>query len=372
MKRLMLTILTLALLMTAPNKGLADELPLNLGPQELVQANGVDIQVPGYSVPSFADWNNDNLNDLVIGEGGGYGDAKVRVYLNVGTELHPQFADFFYAQTYGWDLTVPASGCMGCFPRLVQWNSEVDNRKDLLVGRADGTITIFTNIATDSNAVFDEGKLVWAGTDQVTIDVGARATPSLVDWDNDGKQDLVVGSIDGSIRVFINCSCSAQGIPTFNYSEPTGLFVQEDGANLVVPGGRSSPVILDLDHDGKKDLLTGNTEGQLLFYKNVGTDANPTFSGYSLIESAGTAIDLPDAPRSRPFVGYWTGDGHFGPIDGYPDVLIGAGDGKIHLHRGIPMRGDLDLDGDVDFEDFAVFADHWYQPNSRSQSQSGE
>jgi len=40
--------------------------PINFGPEEIIKANGGDIKVPGYSVPSFVDWNNDGLRDLVI------------------------------------------------------------------------------------------------------------------------------------------------------------------------------------------------------------------------------------------------------------------------------------------------------------------
>lgn len=332
---------------------------LNLGPEELVQADGNDIQVPGYSVPSFVDWNNDNLKDLVIGEGGGFGDAKVRVYLNVGTESEPKFSDYFYVQSNGSDLTCPASGCLGCFPRVYYWDA--DDRKDLLVGQADGTVKIFLNIGTDSDPVFDAGQLIKVGSDGENLDVEARATPTLLDWNNDDMTDLVVGAIDGRIHIYLNCGCSGGVPPTFYYTNPTGIFAQEDGSDLVVPSKRSSPVIIDLDGDGNKDLLTGNTDGQLLFYRNVGTDAKPSFSGYSLVESSGVPIDLPGSPRSRPFVCYWTGDGHFGPIDAYPDVLIGAGDGKVHLYRGIPEIGDMDGNGNVDIADLALFADYWSQ-----------
>jgi len=146
--------------------------------------------------------------------------------------------------------------------------------------------------------------------------------------------------LDGRIHIFLNCGCSGGIPPSFNYSSPSGIFAQEDSSDLVVPSNRSSPVILDVDGDGKKDLLSGNTEGELLFYRNVGTDAKPNFSVYTLVESNGVLIDLPGSPRSRPSLCYWTGDGHFGPIDAYPDVLIGAGDGKVHLFRGVPEIGE--------------------------------
>jgi len=359
----MLIMSVFSVLIVTSNKGLGGDLLLNLGPEELVQADGNDIVVPGYSVPSFVDWNNDNLKDLVIGEGGGSGDAKVRVYINVGTEPNPQFSDYFYAQSWVDDLTCPASGCMGLFPRMVYWDD--DTRKDLLVGQADGTVRIFRNIGSEESPRFDEGLFIQAGQPglRANIDVGKRATPTIVDWDNDGKTDLVVGGLDGMIRIYLNCGCSGAAHPSFTTSRPSGTPVQANGQDLVVYGGRSSPVILDLDGDDKKDILTGNTNGQLLFYKNVGTDAEPNFSDYSLVKSDGIDIDLPDSPRSRPFVCFWTGDGYFGPIDAYPDVLIGAADGKVHLYRGIPTPGDIDGDGIVDFVDAALFAAQWLQTN---------
>ena len=346
MKRVVLVMAAVSVLVMIPNDGFGAD-PLNLGPEELVQADGVDIQVPGYSVPSFVDWDNDGKKDLVIGEGSFTSPpGKVRVYLNEGTESNPQFLEYFYAQSSGSDLTCPASGCLGCFPRVVYWDQ--DTRKDLLVGLANGTVEIYLNVGTNNAPNFDGGTLLQVGQPglKTNIDVGIRATSTVVDWDNDDRKDLVVGAYDSKIHIFLN-----EGTDT----EPNFLvetLAQEDGSALVVPLDRSSPVILDMDDDGKKDLLSGNTNGELLFYSNVGTDADPNFSGYVAVESNGIPIDLPDWPRSRPSVCDWTGDN-------YLDVLIGASDGKVHLYQGLPFLGDFEPDGDVDLADFAVLASAW-------------
>jgi hypothetical protein len=334
---------------------------IDLGPEEFVQANGADIQVSGYSVPSFEDWNNDSLKDLIVGEGGGSLAGKVRVYLNIGTEAEPQFSDFFYAQSDSGDLVCPASGCMGCFPRMVDWDE--DGRKDLLIGQSDGAVKIYMNVGPNDVPTFDGGTKIKVGSGTVwDLDVGNRATPMLMDWNNDGMLDLVVGALDGAIHVYTNCGCGGSVPPQFYDSPQGGQLVQEGTRDLIVPGFRSSPVVMDLDRDGKKDLLTGNTDGLMLFYQNVGLDALPVFSGYSLVTSTGVPIDLPGSSRTRPFVCYWTGDGHFGPKDGYWDLLVGYGDGKVRLYRGVPKPGDFDADGDIDADDFTFIAKALDQP----------
>jgi hypothetical protein len=345
-----LSIVFLAVLV-ASVQGFAENAVINLGPEEIVKADGNDIVVPGYSVPSFEDWNNDNLKDLIVGEGGGTTTGKVRVYLNVGTESNPIFINYFYAQAGGKDLTCTPQGCMGCFPRVVYWDQ--DERIDLLVGLSDGTAKIFLNI-TDNNApAFDAGTSIQVGVDPASnLDVGSRATPILVHWNEDDDMlDLVAGALDGSIHIYYNCGCGGSVPPHFNLSPVDGLFAEDDGNNLRVPSDRSSPVFLDLDGDGKKDLLTGNTNGQILFYKNVTTDSIPAFSGYSFVQSNGVDIDLVGTPRSRPFVCNWND-----PNDGYWDLLVGAGDGKVRLYRGIPKQGDLNGDGVIDGADFTILA----------------
>ena len=302
---------------------------LEFGPKELVQAGANPIWVPGYSVPSYVDWNNDGLNDLVIGQGGGSGFGKVLVYLNTGGAGNPQFSQASFVQSNASDLTVPAAGCLGIFPRVVYWDS--DDRKDLLAGQYDGRVKIFLNNGTDAAPVFDAGSFLQAGPSAAAIDAGSRATSTVVDWNNDGKKDLAVGALDGKLRVYLN-----DGLDTAP-SLASPIFAESNGVPLVVPGSRSSPVIVDMDGDGKKDLLTGETYGKLLFYSNVGTDESPMFAGYSLALSEGQVIDL-TASRSRPFVCDWTGDG-------YLDVLVGASDGRVYLYQGIPEPATMLLVG---------------------------
>ncbi|NOG55474.1 MAG: VCBS repeat-containing protein [Planctomycetes bacterium] len=297
---------------------------LTLEAEQVIQAGGVDIAVPGYSVPSLAHWDNDGLPDLIIGEGSGVETARIRVYRNIGTPGAPEFsADFFYAQSNGADLIEVGSGCLGVFPRMVQWDG--DGRKDLLTGLADGTVKIYLNINTDDVPEFDGGTLLEVGPtgNKVPIDGGYRATVCVVDWNNDERKDLLVGASDGLLRLYINEG--TDDAPDF----VTTIVLMEGNGDLSVPSGRSCPLMLDVNLDGTKDLVTGNTNGQLLTYPNNHTDGDPTFVYHSYVDAGGVMIDLEGSPRSRPAFCDWNEDGR-------PDVLIGSYGGMVRLYLSVP------------------------------------
>ena len=309
------------------------------------------IDVVGYSVPCYYDWNNDGANDLIIGQGGGGNPGKVRIYLNSATSADPEFTTYHFLQAggqvleYTWDGC--NCGCMGLYPRVVYWNN--DEKKDLLVGTADGYVLIFINIGTDSDPVFDAGTRIQYTQYGNIIDIASsRTTPNFMDYNNDGLKDLVVGTKDGFIHVYLN-----EGTEGFPYFITRSYALTETG-NLVVPSERASPAVIDFNGDNKKDIVSGNTDGQLLFYENIGTDAAPIFADGIYLTAANETIDMPDTPRSRPFICDFNGDGQL-------DIFVGAADGLVHLYRAV-TPGDVNRDGDIDFLDLHLMAAQWLAP----------
>ncbi len=298
----------------------------SFGSEEFVQSGGVDIAVSGYSVPSYADWNNDTLPDLIVGEGGGGFPGKVRVFQNVGTATEPVFDGYFYAQADGGDLTVASAGCLGAFPRVVYWDA--DARKDLLVGQSDGMVKLFLNTGTDVSPAFDEGQFLQVGPpgEKVDIDVGSRATSVVADFNSDGRKDLVIGAFDGYIRIYLNQGTDSE--PDFR----SELLAQSFGSPIHVDTLRTSVAVDDVTDDGKKDLVVGETEGWILLYENTGSDQNPEFQGYVELRSEGTPINLPGT-RSRPSVCDFNGDGSI-------DLLVGSSDGTVRLYRHSSLFSD--------------------------------
>jgi len=299
--------------------GQVEGCPLDFTAEQRIRADGADIKVYQYSVPTMADWNNDGVPDLVVGEKTAMEDGKVRVYINSGSVAEALFEDFFYAKSGGADLAITAAGCLGAFPRVADWDE--DGLIDLILGGSYGNVQAFINVGTTEQPTFEYRGYVQFGPpgDKTNINVVARSTVEIVDWNNDGRQDLLVGGYDGMVRLYINESI--EGEPDFRAEE----FIQDGVAALSVPSGRASVAVSDLDDDGRKDLIFGNTEGEVLFYRNIGTDDAPAFDGFERIQADGVDIDLPGTPRSRPFICDFN-------ADGMTDILLGAQDGYVRLY----------------------------------------
>jgi hypothetical protein len=70
-------------------------------------------------------------------------------------------------------------------------------------------------------------------------------------------------------------------------------YVQCNGSNIDV-GYYGAPAIADWDGDGVKDMILGQfSYGNIRFYKNVGTNASPLFTSYSMLQADGSNITLP-------------------------------------------------------------------------------
>jgi hypothetical protein len=291
-------------------------LPTGFSAAVNVQAQGGDLQTVGYSVPTMTDWNNDGLDDLLVGEkAGSFG--QIRLYLNQGSRTAPVFAASSLLQADGVDLAVPAAGCLGAFPRVVDWNG--DGAKDLLVGLADGRIEVFLNVGSDDSPQLTSANFVQLGQpgEKTAFDVGDRAAFDVADWNHDGKFDLVVGGLDGKVRVLVN-----EGTPVAPDFRAAWV-LQNAGGDLIVPGGRVSPDVEDLNGDGLIDLVCGNTDGQLYVYMNSGAAVAPKFDQGERLAADGADISLGTA-RSRPFVHDFSGDG-------LTDLLVGGADGLVRL-----------------------------------------
>ena len=162
-----------------------------------------------------------------------------------------------------------------------------------------------------------------------------------MDWNDDGKMDLVAGDSRGNVTLFLNTG--VRGSPKLAAREP----VEADGKPITASrkvykrtGGRtvvdrtitgshelaqiySKIHVADWDGDGLEDLLVGHSS-TVIMYKNVGTASAPRLQ-------APVALDSPDGrwpSRPSPYVVDWDGDGK-------KDLLLGSERPKVYFHRNL-------------------------------------
>ena len=76
-----------------------------LAPPVRLEAGGAPVDSDiGHAAPYLYDWDGDGKRDLLVGQ---FGDGKLRIYPNVGTEAKPEFGQLTWFQTGGKVVTVP-------------------------------------------------------------------------------------------------------------------------------------------------------------------------------------------------------------------------------------------------------------------------
>jgi len=202
----------------------------------------------------------------------------------------------------------------------VDWNS--DGKKDLVIGIETGLIRVYLNTGTDAAPVFDYGSTGYVNVKvgSSDFDCGERATPDILDWDNDGDLDLICGEDSGVVNLLIN-NAGPGTSPSFSSSS----LIRRSSGNAIDVGNSSHPVAFDWTGDGKKDLLIGDEyNGFVKLFENIGTDATPVFNGSVTLEAGGATLDV--GTYSRPEVCDYDSDG-------VSDLLVGAYGGTVKFYR---------------------------------------
>jgi hypothetical protein len=210
----------------------------------------------------------------------------------------------------------------------VDWND--DGLDDFLLGDMDGYVNFFQR---EGEGISDLMAPVHIQAMGVDINVESMAGPACVctshdgtrtrlDWNEDGLGDLVVGSwsLIGSPTLRLYLNSGSNEYPVFD----SVSFVMAGGTEIYV--SRMNPHIVDLDGDGRKDIIAGNHAGGIIFFQNIGTNSNPVFDNVSTLYSCGQPIDIDTGSK------VWPEDMNG---DGILDLLASDYSGMVYVFPGV-------------------------------------
>lgn len=323
-------------------------------PFRLVQKDflvNTQIDNGSYSYVTFFDHNADGLQDMIVAGGFVFNENKsttsaLYYYENIGAATEPKFElkDNDYANLSNFNLE---------FIRPTFGDLDGDGDQDMLLGEINGYVHYFENTAGAGNtAQFSLHTAQYAG-----IDIGSYSHPQLVDLNEDGLLDLIVGRSTpvGNIAYYKNIGTSTAFLfhkdtvnetlgnihvedPgfLFGYSAPfvapkesngkryiyvgsdlgnihqyeinidsldKGSFVQTKSAILPVKAGKRTTIyITDINGDDAKDYFIGNARGGVSFYSDVITDSTLLLNNQNLVAESFDFTLYPNPAQNELFI----------------------------------------------------------------------
>ncbi len=296
---------------------------------------------------------------LLLNQGANSLNAEMNSFSqNIPDPNHPSFVYIFPAAYYE-DVTFDGKKDLVIAPNM---------STNLLDGiRFQASSWLYENTGTASNPQFTFQKNNFLQEDM--IDLGENAVPAFIDIDNDGDLDMIVGNygnhdhlsgVKGTLTLFTNVGSSLK--PEFRVTN-------EDFLNLAIDEIKSiKPQIVDMNNDGRPDLVFTATPSfsftpSLFYIPNIGN--GPAVFDKNQIQE----IDIPMLITDNPFFFDITGNGlpdlfiarELGNISFFENIGTPAqpqftlvendwkGFGISTQRRFLSMRlADLDNDGTLD------------------------
>lgn len=315
-----------------------------------------DITLTGeLSAPQLVDVDRDCDLDLIIGIRNGS-----IIYHRRKDDGSFELISFFFAYPFERIETVGSSQ-----PKMIDFDKDGD--LDLIIGDGAGNISLYLNFGNNRL-----GLLTGVDNPFEDLDVGRDAVPDLADIDNDGDLDMIIGNRYGSFQYYENVpNCLPTTINGF-------ADCASDTFDEIDTGTLSAPQLVDVDNDGHIDLISGERNGAIFYYRNNGRgkfiaqagvdnpfdeiDIEGLYSKPQLVDfDSDGDLDLVVGEGLFSSIFYYQNDGtnNFTPLTGSDNPFDGI---EVDASTS-PNLADLDNDGDLDLVVGEIFGRVLYYRN---------
>lgn len=299
----------------------------------LYPSTNVPVDLALYPAAYHLDIDGDGIRDLVVGVNAqslAENAKSIWYYRNFGTDGIPDF------QLQQKDLFQDRMLDLGEGAQPVLFDHNGDGLMDILVSnsgyyRPNGPY--LSQIALLQNT----GTATAPAFELVTEDymglsslgLGQSMYPAFGDLDGDGDEDMLIGDLQGRLHFFRNIATG----PVAQFVLVTPNLPDATGQPLDV-GQYATPLLVDLDGDGLLDLIIGERNGNLNHYRNTGSTTEPV---WTLISEALGEVNTAE---------YWNITGYSVPTlftnaAGERELLSGSESGWLYHYGDI----DNNLDG---------------------------
>ena len=288
--------------------------------KDFLQENMIELGTSAF--PTFYDYNNDGLLDLVIGNYGYHNPnndpaSSLALFENIGNDSIPKYnlinRDWLGLSTTNLNTTlnIPALNLSPTFSDL-----DGDGNKDLIVGDADGKVHFFTN---------NGGNFQITNPNYQNIDVGQFAQPQIIDVNRDGLNDLIIGEQDGTINYLPNSGTTTNAIFDTIITNWGGVDVDQS----YISTGFSNPTLYD--SSGVYQLFVGSFSGNIYQFKNIDNNLNGQFTAVN-----STSSNIWDGGKSALALADINNDNN-------PDMIVGNLSGGISFFSSDTLLTDTTI-----------------------------